>query len=176
MIHRRSSMMRGLWLLVFLLMNGATSIAKDSGNDGQTVYCIGNHDATGACWKAESEIEEKLGCVITSWPIVECQSIPENEKKQESYECLALQNTGIVNQIALSCQPQTINNAPEEEIDFLQQTPPQSTAKPEPANTPAAANQATVLEREETTPNAFQPGIENTTYGVEQPQDFKDVF
>ena len=159
--------------MVFLLMNGATSVAKDSGNDGQTVYCIGNHDATGACWKAESEIEEKLGCVITSWPIVECQSIPENEKKQESYECLALQNTGIVNQIALSCQPKTIN-APEEEIDFLQQTPPHST--PKPANTPDAANQATVLEREQTTPNAFQPGIENTTYGVEQPQDFKDVF
>ena len=103
--------MRGLWLLVFILMNGTTSVAKDSGNDGQTVYCIGNHDATGACWKAESEIEEKLGCVITSWPIVECQSIPENEKKEESYECLALQNTGIVNQIALSCQAQT-NNAP----------------------------------------------------------------
>ena len=168
-------MMRGLWLLVFLLMNGATSIAKDSGKDGQTVYCIGNHDATGACWNAESEIEEKLGCVITSWPIVECKSIPENEKKQESYECLALQNTGIVNQIALSCHPQTIN-APEKEIDFLQQTPPQSTPKPEPANTPDAVNQATVLEREQTTPNAFQPGIENTTFGVEQPQDFKDAF
>ena len=168
-------MVRGLWLLVFLLMNGAMSIAKYSESESQTVYCIGNHDATGSCWKAGSENEEKLGCVITSWPIVECQSIPENEKKQESYECLALQNTGIVNQIALSCQPQTIN-APEEEIDFLQQTPPQSTPKPEPANTPDAANQATVLEREQTTPNAFQPGIENTTYGVEQPQDFKDVF
>lgn len=120
-------------------------------------------------------MEEKLGCVITSWPIVECQSIPENEKKQESYECLALQNTGIVNQIALSCQPQTIN-APEEEIDFLQQTPPQSTPKTEPANTPEAADQVTVLEREQTIPNAFQPGIEGTTYGVKQPQDFKDAF
>ena len=167
--------MRGLWLLVFILMNGTTSVAKDSGNDGQTVYCIGNHDATGACWKAESEIEEKLGCVITSWPIVECQSIPENEKKQESYECLALQNTGIVNQIALSCQAQT-NNAPKEEIDSLDQTIPQSTPKPESANTPDAADQSTVLEREQTIPNAFQPGIENTTFGVEQPQDFKDAF
>ena len=168
-------MMRGLWLLVFLLMNGATSVAKDSGNDGQTVYCIGNHDATGACWKAESEIEEKLGCVITSWPIVECQTIPANEGKQESYGCLALQNTGIVNQISLSCQSQT-NNASDEEADSLEQTIPQSTPKPESANTSDAADQATVLEREQTTPNAFQPGIENTTYGVEQPQDFKDVF
>ena len=168
-------MMRGLWLVVVLLMNGATSVAKDSGNDGQTVYCIGNHDATGACWKAESEIEEKLGCVITSWPIVECQSIPENENKQESYECLALQNTGIVNQIALSCQAQT-NNASDEEINSLQQTIPQSIPKAETTNTPDAADQATVLEREQTIPNAFQPGIENTTFGVEQPQDFKDVF
>ena len=168
-------MVRGLWLLIALLMNGVMSVAKDSGNESQTVYCIGNHDATGACWKAGSENEEKLGCVITSWPIVECQSISENEKKQESYECLALQNTGIVNQIALSCQAQT-NRAPEEGIDSLDQTIPQSTPKPESANTPDAADQATVLEREQTIPNAFQPGIENTTYGVEQPQDFKDAF
>ena len=168
-------MVRGFWLLVFLLMNGAMSIAKVSENESQTVYCIGNHDATGACWKAGSENEEKLGCVITSWPIVECRSIPENEKKQESYECLALQNTGIVNQIALSCQAQT-NNASDEEINSLQQTIPQSTPKAEPKNTPDAADQATVLERGQTIPNAFQPGIENTTFGVEQPQDFKDAF
>ena len=168
-------MVRCLWLLVVLLMNGTTSVARHSGDESQTVYCIGNHDATGACWKAGSENEEKLGCVITSWPIVECQSIPENEKKQESYECLALQNTGIVNQIALSCQPKTIN-APEEEIDFLQQTPPHSTPKPEPTDTPDAADQTKVLERGHTIPNAFKPNIENTTYGVEQPKDFKDAF
>ena len=168
-------MMRGVWLLIFLLMNGVMTVAKDSGNESQTVYCIGNHDATGACWKAGSENEQKLGCVITSWPIVECQSIPVSEKKQESYECLALRNTGIVNQIALSCQAQT-NNAPEEEIDSLDQTIPQSTPKPESANTPDAADQATVLERDQTIPNAFQPGIENTTFGVEQPKDFKDAF
>lgn len=168
-------MVRGFWLLVFLLMNGAMSIAKVSEIESQTVYCIGNHDATGACWKAGSKNEEKLGCVITSWPIVECRSIPENEKKQESYECLALQNTGIVNQIALSCQAKT-NNASDEEINSLQQTIPQSTPKAEPQNTPDAADQATVLEREQTIPNAFQPGIENTTFGVEQPQDFKDAF
>lgn len=168
-------MMRGLWLLVFLLMYGVMSVARDSGNDSQTVYCIGNHDATGACWKAGSENEEKLGCVITSWPIVECQSIPENEKKQESYECLALQNTGIVNQIALSCQTQT-KSASDEEIDSLQQTIPQSTPKPEPTDAPDAADQTKVLEREHAIPNAFKPNIENTTYGVEQPKDFKDAF
>ena len=168
-------MMRCLWFLVFLLMYGVMSVAKDSGNDSQTVYCIGNHDATGACWKAGSENEEKLGCVITSWPIVECQSIPENEKKQESYECLALQNTGIVNQIALSCQTQT-NGASDEEIDSLQQTISQSTPKPEPKDTPDAIDQTKVLEHEHIIPNAFQPDIENTTYGVEQPKDFKDAF
>ena len=169
--------MRGLWLLVVLLLNGTMSFAKDSGNESQTVYCIGNHDATGACWKAGSENEEKLGCLITSWPIVECQSMPESEKKQESYECLALQNTGIVNQISLSCQAQ-MKNTSEEEIDSLEQTVPLSISKPEPANIPApdAVNQATVLERVQTIPNAFQPSIDNTTYGVEEPQDFKDAF
>ena len=161
--------------MVFLLMYGVMSVARDSGNDSQTVYCIGNHDATGACWKAGSENEEKLGCVITSWPIVECQSIPENEKKQESYECLALQNTGIVNQIALSCQTQT-KSASDEEIDSLQQTIPQSTPKPEPKDTPDEGDQTKVLEREHAIPNAFKPNVENTTYGVEQPKDFKDAF
>ena len=168
-------MVGGLWLLVFLLFNAAIDFPRASANTPQIVYCIGNHDATGACWKEVGEDEQELGCLITSWPIVACQSIPENKEKAEVYECLALQNTGIVNQIALSCHPQTIN-APEKEIDFLQQTPPQSTPKPEPANATDAANQATVLESEQTTPNPFQPGIENTTYGVEQPQDFKDVF
>ena len=168
-------MVRGLWLLVFLLMNGTMSVAKEFGNERKTVYCIGNHDATGACWTADSENEEKFGCVITSWPIVECQSIPENKEKQASYECLALQNTGIVNQIALSCQSQT-NNASDEKTDSLELTIHQSTPKPESTNTPDAADHSTVLEREQTTPHAFQLGTANTTYGVEQPQDFKDAF
>lgn len=168
-------MVRGFWLLVFLLMNGAMSFSKDSGNESQIVYCIGNHDATGACWKAGSEYEEELGCVITSWPIVECKSIPKNEDKQESYECLALQNTGIVNQISLSCQTQS-KNASDEETDSLKQTNPKSTPKPESASAPDAADQPTMLESKETIPNAFQPGIENTTFGVEQPQDFKEAF
>lgn len=161
--------------MVFLLMNGASSIAKDSGNESQIVYCIGNHDATGACWKEGSEEEQKLGCLITSWPIVECQSIPENEGKQENFECLALQNTGIANQIALSCQPQT-SNASNQEAKSPNQTIPNSTGQPETATTQAANDQETVLEREQTIPDAFQPGIENTTYGVEQPKDFKDAF
>ena len=168
-------MVRGLWLLVFLLMNAAMSVSKDFGNERQTVYCIGNHDATGACWEANSENEEKFGCVITSWPIVECQSNLENKEKQEHYECLALQNTGIVNQIALSCQSQT-NNASDEKADSLEQMIPKSAPKAELGNTPDAADHSTVLEREEVIPNAFQLGIENTTYGVEKPQDFKDAF
>lgn len=170
-------MARSLWTLIFLLLNAAIGMAKASAEEPKIVYCIGNHDATGACWKEGSEDKQKLGCLITSWPIVECESIAENEEQQVRFECLALQNTGIVNQIALSCQAQT-NNAPEEEIDSLEQTIPQSTPKPETANTPApdAANQATVLESDQKSPNALQPGVENTTFGVQQPQDFKDAF
>ena len=167
MVHR-------LWLLSFLLLNAAIGFPKASANTAQTVYCIGNHDATGACWKEGSEDQQKLGCLITSWPIVECQSIPEHKGKVEEYECLALQNTGIVNQIALSCQSQS-NNADDQKIDSLQPLG-QITPKPESKNTPKASDQTTVLESKPDTPNAFQPGIENTTYGVEQPQDFKDAF
>ena len=53
---------------------------------------------------------------------------------------------------------------------------PKSTPRLEPESTPDAAVQATVLEGEQAVPNAFMPGIENTTFGVEQPQDFKDAF
>ena len=167
--------MQSLWLIAFLLFNAAIDFPRASANTAQTVYCIGNHDATGACWKEGDEDEQKLGCLITSWPIVECQSIPENKEKADEYQCLALQNTGIVNQIALSCQPQT-NNASDEETDSLKQPIPTSTPKPESAPVPDAAGQATVLEREQIIPSAFQPGVENTTFGVEQPQDFKDAF
>lgn len=167
-------MVRGLWLLVFLLINGSIGCAKASTDGPQTVYCIGNHDATGACWKG-SEEEQKLSCLITSWPIVKCESIPGDEETQESYECLALQNTGIVNQIALSCQSQTIN-ASDEETYSLEQMIPQSTPKPALGNTLDADDQATVLESKEAIPDAFHPGIENTIFGVEQPQDFKDAF
>jgi len=168
-------MMRGLWLLGFLLFNAAIDFPKASANTPQIVYCIGNHDATGACWKEGSEEEQKLGCLITSWPIVECQSIPKNEEKQELYECLALQNTGIVNQISLSCQTQA-NNAAGEETMATNPVMPKSTPRLEPESTPDAAVQATVLEGEEITPNAFQPEVDNTTFDVEKPQDFKDAF
>ena len=165
--------MRSHWLLIFLLLNTAIDFPKASATTPQTVYCIGNHDATGACW-IEGSDEQKLGCLITSWPIVECQSIQENKEKAEEYECLALQNTGIVNQIALSCQSQS-NNADDEKTD-PQKPVVRTTPKPESENTPDASDQTTVLERKGTTPDAFQPGIEDTTYGVELPQDFKDAF
>ena len=166
--------MQSLWLIAFLLFNAAIDFPRASANTAQTVYCIGNHDATGACWK-EGNDEQKLGCLITSWPIVECQSMPENKDKAEEFECLALQNTGIVNQIALSCQSQSNNADDDQKADPLKPVVG-TTPKPESENTPDASDQATVLERKETTPNAFQPGIENTTFGVEQPQDFKDAF
>ena len=168
-------MMRGLWCLIFLLLNAACSVTQASPNTPLTVYCIGNRDATGACWKEGSEKDQKLGCLITSWPIVECESILKNEGEQESFECLALQNTGIVNQVALSCQPQT-NNTSDEETYSLKQTITQSTPKPETKGPPDAADQSKVLEREQIIPNAFQQGIDTTTFGVEQPQDFKDAF
>ena len=166
--------MRGIWLLIYLLLYAAIS-PKVPANTPQIVYCIGNHDATGACWKEGSEEEQKLGCLITSWPIVECQSIPENEEKQELYECLALQNTGIVNQISLSCQTQA-NNAAGEETMATNPVMPKSTPRLEPENTPDAPDYTTVLESEEITPNAFRPEVDNTTFDVEKPQDFKDAF
>ena len=167
--------MRSLWLLFFLLLNAAIDFPWASANTAQIVYCIGNHDATGACWKEGDEDEQKLGCLITSWPIVECQSIPDIEEDIENFECLALQNTGIVNQISLSCQSQTSNTSGEE-TDSLKQPIPTSTPKPESAPAADAAGRSTVLEREEMIPNAFQPGVKITTFGVEQPQDFKNAF
>jgi len=166
---------RGLCFLIFLLFNPAVSFSEASANPTQTVYCIGNHDATGACWKAGSGEDQKLGCLITSWPIVECQSIPESEEKTENYECLALQNTGIVNQISLSCQSLS-NNAADEKIDSNNLGIPQSTPQPESTSTPDAADQSTVLELQNNAPNVFQPGLNNSTFGVEQPKDFKDAF
>ena len=157
------------------MFNAAAISATDSANKPQTVYCIGNHDATGACWKEGSQEEQKLGCLITSWPIVECQSIPENDKKQENYECLALQNTGIVNQISLSCQSRS-NKAADEKTDSPNEEIRNPAPNPESESTPGASNPTTVLERKEETPNAFQPGVDSTTFGVEQPQDFKDAF
>ena len=167
--------MQSLWLLGFLLFNAAIDCPKASANTAQTVYCIGNHDATGACWKEGSEEEQKLGCLITSWPIVECKSISENEEKQENFECLALQNTGIVNQISLSCQTQP-NNTSDEETSSTNPVMSKSTPRPAPESTPDAAVQATVLESVEITPNAFQPEVENTPFDVEKPQNFKDAF
>lgn len=156
------------------MFNAAIS-ATDSGNTPQTVYCIGNHDATGACWKEGSQEKQKLGCLITSWPIVECQSVPENDKKQENYECLALQNTGIVNQISLSCQSRS-NKAADEKTDSPNEEVRNSAPNSESESTPGASNPTTVLERKIETPNAFQQGVDSTTFGVEQPQDFKDAF
>ena len=167
--------MRGIWLLIFLLLYAVIDFPKASANAPQIVYCIGNHDATGACWKEGSEEEQKLGCLITSWPIVECQSIPKNEEKQELYECLALQNTGIVNQISLSCQTQAKNAAGEETM-ATKPVIPKSTPRLEPESTPDAPDYTTVLEGKEITPNAFQPEVDNTTFDVEKPQDFKDAF
>jgi len=168
-------MVRSSLLSILLLINSAISISKVSANHTHIVYCIGNHDATGACWKEGSEEEQKLGCLITSWPIVECENIPEDDEKIEKYECLALQNTGIVNQIALSCQSRT-NNAVDEETDSIDQSIRKSTPSPESASTPQAEVQATVLEHGQITPNAFDPSSENTKFGVEQPQDFKQAF
>lgn len=161
--------------MIFLLFNPALSFTKAYANTPQTVYCIGNHDATGACWKAESEEDEKLGCVITSWPIVECQSIPDNEEKPENYECLALQNTGIVNQMSLSCQSLT-QNAADEETDSISQSSPQMSSELETESSSNANDQSTMLEHGEINGNAFQPDLDNSTYGVEQPKDFKDAF
>ena len=172
-------MVRGLCFLILLLFHAAINVSKASANAIQTVYCIGNHDATGSCWKAGHEGNEKLGCVITSWPIVECKSIPDNKNKREKYECLALQNTGITNQISLSCESPSstpTKNTVDEKIDSTGQETPEYTSNPESERKSKTANPATLLEDEAFKPNAFQPGLDKTTFGVEQPQNFKDAF
>ena len=163
--------------MILLLLHAAINFSKASANSTQTVYCIGNHDATGSCWKAGHGENQKLGCVITSWPIVECQSVPDDKDKPEKYECLALQNTGITNQISLSCEsPSPTKHTADEEIDSSNPEIPESTTNPESETKSDADDSATVLAVDAARPNAFQPGLDKTTFGVEQPQNFKDAF
>ena len=169
--------MRDLCILTLLLLHASINFSKASANATQTVYCIGNHDATGSCWKAGHGENEKLGCVITSWPIVECQSIPDDKDEVKKYECLALQNTGIVNQISLSCEsPSPAKHTVDEEIDLTDQETPEYTTNPESQTNSQAADPATVLEVDSVIPNGFKPTLDKTTFGVEQPQNFKDAF
>lgn len=168
-------MVRGFWLFILLLFSPGVNLIKAHAEASRIIYCIGNHDATGSCWMADGPNEERLDCLITSWPIVECQSIPENKQKPENYECLALQNTGIVNQISLSCQS-TSTNADDEKTDSTSQLVPQTSLELETESSSDETDQATVLENGEITGNAFQPDLDVSTYGVEQPKDFKDAF
>ena len=166
-----------LWIFIFLLLCWETNYARSSAEESEIVYCIGNRDATGSCRKASGDQQDKLSCLISSWPIVECESLEEQSLDRKKYECLALQNTGIVNQISLSCQANkdhennnenvsaaTIDDSPDQNSDLGIETD--------------AAGDLPVLEKSQSRANgnAFQPDLNPTTFGIEQPVNFEEAF
>ena len=165
---------RRFWILIILLFCWDTTSIKSSAEETEIVYCSGNRDATGSCWTASSDYQQdKLNCLISSWPIVECESLEEQSLDREKYECFALQNTGIVNQISLSCQ----TNKDNENIfaatidDSLDQNSDQVVEVD-------ATSDLLVLEKSKVKPNvnAFQPDLNPTKFGIEQPVNFEEAF
>ena len=170
-------MVRGFWLFILLLFSPGVNLIKAHAGVSRIIYCIGNHDATGSCWMADGQNEERLDCLITSWPIVECQSIPEADDNPEYYGCLALQNTGIVNQISLSCEPQ-----PSAEHDgggdalSSKESMPLPNDELELESNLDASDQPRVLKQDVSAGNAFQSEANEPIFDVEQPRDFKQAF
>ena len=151
---------------------------KSSTEESEIIYCIGNRDATGSCWKASSDDQQdKLNCLISSWPIVECESPEEQPSDREKYECLALQNTGIVNQISLSCQANKDHENNNENVSAatIDDSPDQSSDQVIGAD---AERDLPVLEKSKirANGNAFQPDLNPTTFGIEQPVNFEEAF
>jgi len=72
-------------------------------NNPITIYCIGNHDATGNCFSGaeDSSKSSDIACVIASWPVVNCKNIEKEDVVR--YACIALTNTNIQSQMSLSC-------------------------------------------------------------------------
>ncbi len=166
------------WILIILVFCWDTSSIKLSAEESETIYCIGNRDATGSCWKASSDNQQdKLNCLISSWPIVECESLEEQSLDREKYECLALQNTGIVNQISLSCQANKDNENNNKNVSAatIDDSPDQNSDQVIEAD---AAGDLPVLEKSRIWKhgNAFQPDLNPTTFGIEQPINFEEAF
>lgn len=151
-----------------------------------TVYCVGNQDSTGSCRAETTDQQLDIECLIAGWPIVKCRSqsngtaTEASSQAQTSYACLALPNTGIVNQVALSCTT-------EEETSAAVPSPGSPTDNDQPILEPTASPSA----QKETDPpaqaNTGQNDNNLTSQGVwadriergfspEKPIDFKDAF
>ena len=163
--------------MIILLFCWDTTSIKLSAEESEIIYCIGNRDSTGSCWKANSDQQDKLNCLISSWPIVECESLEEQSLNLKKYECYALQNTGIVNQISLSCQTYKENENNNESVsaDSIDDSPDQSSNQ---VNGTDAARDLPVLEKSKmgANGNAFQPDLNPKTFRVEQPVNFEEAF
>lgn len=90
-------------------LNISAAIPNESENSIEnnhpiTIYCIGNHDATGNCFSGGEDFSKSsdIDCVISSWPIVNCKNM--GKEAVANYSCIALANTNIQNQISLSCE------------------------------------------------------------------------
>ena len=167
-----------LRIFILLLLCCETNYTRSSAEESEIIYCIGNRDATGSCWKASSnDQQDKLNCLISSWPIVECESLEEQSLDREKYECLALQNTGIVNQISLSCQANKDNENNNENVSSatIDDSPDQNSDQVIESD---AAGDLPVLEKSKikSNGNPFQPDLNPTTFGIEQPVNFEEAF
>ena len=79
---------------VFLLFNPALAEAD---KDPFTIFCTGNHDATGSCLEvSNSEEYSKLDCIMVPGNIVDC-----NNEERGNIECILIAATSA--QAEFSC-------------------------------------------------------------------------
>ena len=171
---------RWVWILIILLFCWDTTSIKSSAEESEIIYCIGNRDATGSCRKAShDDQQDKLSCLIISWPIVECESLEEQLSDRQKYKCFALQNTGIANQISLSCQVNKNNENNNENVPvaIIDDSPDQNSDQVIEADA-TRERDLPVLEESKikSNGNAFQPDLNATTFGIEQPVNFEEAF
>ena len=99
-------------ILLLLTIFGSSLASKEKDFDSETIiYCIGNHNSTGSCFQETQFLTEKtdtIDCLITSWPFVKCKS--QQFSETSNYDCFALTNTSIHNQISLSCTLSVAND------------------------------------------------------------------
>mgnify|MGYP004193632533 CR=1 FL=1 len=162
---------------MILLFCWDTNTIRSFAEETEIIYCIGNRDATGSCWKANIDQQDKLNCLISSWPIVECETLEEESLNLEKYECLALQNTGIVNQISLSCQANKENENNNESVSAATIDVSSNQSSDQVIGTDAARD-LSVPEKSkmDLSGQAFKPDLNPTTFGIEQPVNFEEAF
>lgn len=158
----------------------------DSPANQITVYCVGNQDSTGSCRAENTDKQLDIECLIAGWPIVKCRSqsdgtvIEASNPAQTSYACLALPNTGIVNQVALSCttEQETSAAVPSpgslSDIDQPALEPTASPSDQKESYSPAEANTGQ-KDNNLTSAGVWRDKIERG-FSPEKPTDFKDAF